>query len=909
MERTHTSWTLTRQKLLHDICLLGQALTFFKHECLHLPKADVNWSQGLLHLVLLFHFQQPGKSSWGQALKAKLLSMDVTPMRYSWPKFRELCAVYIKVAVDWRCYGTIQQYRQPSAMMYIGSTAVSVTLRESNRMSVLRKLEQGQEVQAELSIRYWHQNQCFQQFTLLQIASCSTYKQAWTLEHLLISQWQPKLNYPFVQVFLKRTALGFRPAKQQRHTAFGKFGVRLWRKFRKRLHVSSQPLCFAVTRRHAWELLFDIASFTRASFEALKLLRSERFVDDDVYAILRLSLSLEEPLKTRVRQLLKGVVRHRLMTWPSGHSSLRIPFLAHAGFAHSLERWLSATVQRFKHVLVPFHLPSRKIRETKHQACKDLLHNVPKWDQFLQQNGTQQLPCPCAQFRDRLSPVCFVQGHVATGVEMLGAIHSELQFLGQGSANSTFFPSLQQYLRVACKGFGTWRKVHGLPLCLEDDFVEFLKQQWHLHSASVQQHHRLDWRLVQRCKQALNPFVVHCEDHHPNHLMVFCPQFYFASVLRTWSDPLVFEPLSSSSDELRSWLFAQIPAALKRQYPWGVDLKGSLPVGFVLLKRKKQFLKGRTIVSYLHAPLRKLLNATAYVIQLMVRTIWPSIEESLPATWRKLHFLLRDLPTHVQLLEFNDDLVGFFNSVPRDMIVHALEVLIQQYVESTGTDMFAIDLRANKPTSERALPHRPRGGASVHTRVLHLKHVVSVVQLSFLTGVFVANHQCYRQIRGTCIGNQISPVLSSLPVILRERVWQRSFQLQIAQQGILPNHIFICRYVDNRLMLCDASCSQLGTVREFLHSGFYGSSIELEAVTDHSFLGFTISMEQRTVQYNQPIMPWQIRHFCSAGSMRVRVAGFHSRKALIQKYAWPPSDRRRQVDLLRQLYRLKGFVL
>eukprot|EP00439_Symbiodinium_sp_Y106_P043207 s6982_g5.t1 len=31
------------------------ALTFFKHECLHLPKADINWSQRFWHLVLLFH--------------------------------------------------------------------------------------------------------------------------------------------------------------------------------------------------------------------------------------------------------------------------------------------------------------------------------------------------------------------------------------------------------------------------------------------------------------------------------------------------------------------------------------------------------------------------------------------------------------------------------------------------------------------------------------------------------------------------------------------------------------------------------------------------------------------------------------------------------------------------------------
>ena len=229
------SRSATRKKLLHDICLLGQAPTFFKHECLHLPKADLNWSQGLLHLVLLFHFQQPAKSSWGQALKSKLQSMGVTPTRYSWLQFRDQCAVYIKVAVDWTRCGSIEQYRQPSTMMYIGSTAVSVTLREGNRMSVLRKLERGHEAQAELAIHYWHQNQCFQQFTLIKIASCSSYREAWALERLLISQWQPKLNYPFVQIFLKRTALGFRPARQQRFAAFSRFGVRLWRKLRKRL--------------------------------------------------------------------------------------------------------------------------------------------------------------------------------------------------------------------------------------------------------------------------------------------------------------------------------------------------------------------------------------------------------------------------------------------------------------------------------------------------------------------------------------------------------------------------------------------------------------------------------------------------------------------------------------------------
>ena len=66
---------------------------------------------------------------------------------------------------------------------------------------------------------------------------------------------------------------------------------------------------------------------------------------------------------------------------------------------------------------------------------------------------------------------------------------------------------------------------------------------------------------VFNCKKALQDLVVHCEDHHPNHLMAFCPQFYFASVNRTWEDPLVFQELDTNADALKQWVFQQIPKA------------------------------------------------------------------------------------------------------------------------------------------------------------------------------------------------------------------------------------------------------------------------------------------------------------------------------------------------------------
>ena len=149
---------------------------------------------------------------------------------------------------------------------------------------------------------------------------------------------------------------------------------------------------------------------------------------------------------------------------------------------------------------------------------------------------------------------------------------------------------------------------------------------------------------------------------------------------------------------------------------------------------------------------------------------------------------------------------------------------------------------------------------------------------------------------------------SSLPVILRRHVWKQSLQAQLMQQGLQMHHLFMRRYVDNRLVLCDSQVSSGDAMREFLHTGFYGSSIELEEVTDHSFLGFQICMSNRTALYQQPTSPWQIQHYNSAGSTQVRTAGLHSRKALILKYSWPPEARKQQVQVLRQMYVDRGFT-
>ena len=228
-----------RADLYSDVLALGAACKLFKHGLQATHKAPIIWAEGLLHLCLLLYFSDKNANkapdSFGHRVCEKLRSLDVTPDTYLWPRFLQPHAVYVKLQVSWRHFASIVRCRQPNTMMYIGSTSVSVTSRKCNRMSVHRKMQKNQNVQAELALRYWHQEQNFETYTVIQVATFANYKEAWVFEHCLIDSWQPRLNFPFAQIFLRKTSLGDRPSRSRRLMSYQQFGRRLWRKVRKRL--------------------------------------------------------------------------------------------------------------------------------------------------------------------------------------------------------------------------------------------------------------------------------------------------------------------------------------------------------------------------------------------------------------------------------------------------------------------------------------------------------------------------------------------------------------------------------------------------------------------------------------------------------------------------------------------------
>ena len=115
-------------------------MTFFLHHCPGFNKESALWAQALLHLSLLFYFQEGSQASYAESIREKLRCFRIHPSMYTWQRFRSQNAVYMKVAVDWRHFSSVEHYRQPSTFMYIGSTSQSVFRRESNRLSVAKKL-------------------------------------------------------------------------------------------------------------------------------------------------------------------------------------------------------------------------------------------------------------------------------------------------------------------------------------------------------------------------------------------------------------------------------------------------------------------------------------------------------------------------------------------------------------------------------------------------------------------------------------------------------------------------------------------------------------------------------------------------------------------------------------------------
>ena len=148
----------TRHNLAWAVCVISSVATFMLQYGEGITKTPLIWAQSLVALVLLFHFNAPG-SQWKMdshrsKILGKLQSARVHPdvLRYS--SFTKCNSVYCIFEGDSEFSHCNAGYKQPSSLLYVGSTAVGVAKQHLNRMAVYRRLKKTEFVDAELSLRY-----------------------------------------------------------------------------------------------------------------------------------------------------------------------------------------------------------------------------------------------------------------------------------------------------------------------------------------------------------------------------------------------------------------------------------------------------------------------------------------------------------------------------------------------------------------------------------------------------------------------------------------------------------------------------------------------------------------------------------------------------------------------------------
>ena len=166
-------------------------------------------------------------------------------------------------------------------------------------------------------------------------------------------------------------------------SAYATFGLRLWRKLRKR-HGQCKEFVIKDCRQLAWNILYDLGSHTRASLDAARMIRSERMSDEEVYALTKLSRSVENPVRSRIHSILKSAVKFRsTMHWPLTGRPLPVLPLSHSTFIREGRLWRSSLISDFKYLFPSFHLPKSKLREVPHQSIKKFLPNFQSWEDLM----------------------------------------------------------------------------------------------------------------------------------------------------------------------------------------------------------------------------------------------------------------------------------------------------------------------------------------------------------------------------------------------------------------------------------------------------------------------------------------------------------------------------------------------
>ena len=288
--------------------------------------------------------------------------------------------------------------------------------------------------------------------------------------------------------------------------------------------------------------------------------------------------------------------------------------------------------------------------------------------------------------------------------------------------------------------------------------------------------------------------------------------------------------------------------------------------------------------------------------RLNLSTLWPSLHryvDEVVLPWRE--------STEFEVV--CDDLVGFFNSLPIDRITQAVEFVFLAYFQcrpAPNPDKFTFTVHDKQKFSEgRVLRGKPRRFRTSVMRQISAGDVKQIVDLSLKLSKFMVLRRCFKQCRGSPIGNQISPALCDLAVSVEEAMWTKSCKIMEDSRRAL---CWFGRYVDNRFLIFPREYLGDESFQALVSPRFYREPVVLESCDEGDLLGCSVDIVAGIIEFKLPQEASQYRPLNSAGSRRLNLGSFRSRKSLIMRQAFPKKVVRKQLRELEQRYLAMGFT-
>ena len=526
----------------------------------------------------------------------------------------------------------------------------------------------------------------------------------------MIQDLLPALNFPFIQQWFcpRRGIFTSRNAGRPHTLGFG----RVFRKLRKaqirpgrflfppRIQAIFELSGFR-SREEMWQLLCDLGSNTSARFEAEKMLRTNVYNLAALCNLRKKSMCLPVHLQMSAGKAIDSALRFKGFEPPRLSVPLTIPFLAGPKIHSVYETGLTTFLVSKSRPLSTLLCAQTTLVFAKNPKVFELLYTRKR---ALRTWASGDKPrCLCDEMQTLFGVTPNFGGHCAvTGQEAARAFHGTVAKMLSGSTNSAVFPRKEKAAETFEKGMRRWLFRHNI----SQNVTGILRVFQHLW-----QHHeqfntnRLDYGKVSTVHKMTQGMVWHCEDHHPNRAAVYCPALYHDMLTKTFLASDIFQEVPQAVADLLHDQREEAQKRFRKPYPWAFRTTVQTPYAFALPKRKKDFLAGRPIISFVKAFMRPLLEATArLVFQLTASAFSESFASGdVCDLLARIQTFFRDLQNPDCAFDLQDlgcrnqDLSGFFTSVSREQFFAAWKLLLLWYQHKQSASVSPLRWTFEKP--------------------------------------------------------------------------------------------------------------------------------------------------------------------------------------------------------------------